>query len=181
MSIQHVRVVVVGGGIAGLTCLHALRSAGLPSLLLEKEAEVGGVWSPAGHPAVYEGLRLNTSAGISMIEPDKDFANRWQDRCPPHDDYVSHIADFVQRRGLREAIIVDTQVMQITGQGQYRFQVLARHRPTGERRQFVAEHIVSASGGQNVPFVPPILGAGSRDAAHLHSCEAFRNPCIFQG
>src|SRR5437867_4438278 len=36
------RVVIVGGGPAGLTAAYALMKAGLPSVVLEKEAQVGG-------------------------------------------------------------------------------------------------------------------------------------------
>jgi protoporphyrinogen oxidase len=36
------RVVIVGGGPAGLTAAHALTKAGVPAVVLEKEAQVGG-------------------------------------------------------------------------------------------------------------------------------------------
>lgn len=54
------RVLVIGGGIAGMTAARALADRGVRVVLVEREAELGGIWNSAplnGNAGVYEETR----------------------------------------------------------------------------------------------------------------------------
>ena len=52
-------VVVVGGGASGLSAAAALKRKGIDSVVLERDAQIGGTW--AGR---YDRLQLNTVRGF---------------------------------------------------------------------------------------------------------------------
>ena len=47
---EHVRVIVVGAGFAGIGAAIRLRQAGIDFQLLEKSGEIGGVWRDNTYP-----------------------------------------------------------------------------------------------------------------------------------
>lgn len=85
------RVVVVGGGPAGLAAAAALGRRGLPAVVLEQSASLGATWRGA-----YDRLRLNTSRLTSRLagEPYPAGAGLF----PSRDVFVAYLDRF---RGIR--------------------------------------------------------------------------------
>lgn len=54
--------VVIGAGLAGLTCAYMLRKRGIEAILLEKDPDIGGSWARR-HPK----LTLNTHRDLSSL------------------------------------------------------------------------------------------------------------------
>ena len=102
MSATGRRVVVVGGGIAGLTAAHVLALAGRDVLLLEGSAalggklralrSVGGVEVDVGAEAMLarrpEGVELATELGLPVVHPAVTTSRIWTEGRAPADAAV---------------------------------------------------------------------------------------------
>jgi flavocytochrome c len=65
---QEVDVLVVGGGLAGYSAAHEAASRGLDTLLIEKEAKIGGATILSGGSFAFAGTPLQRSLGIEDSE-----------------------------------------------------------------------------------------------------------------
>ncbi len=77
MSTYHTQVVVVGGGIAGLWTLHALRQAGYQAVLLESE-KLGGGQTLAAQGILHGGMKYALDGKVDDIAMRlRDMPGRW--------------------------------------------------------------------------------------------------------
>ena len=82
---EHVDVVVIGGGQAGLACSYWLSRAGVEHLVVDEQEEPGGAWR-----RTWPSLRLFSPASYSSL-PGR--------MMPPHPDVfppVSHVLDYLE-------------------------------------------------------------------------------------
>ncbi|WP_426233054.1 flavin-containing monooxygenase [Pararhizobium sp. DWP3-4] len=85
-------VVVIGGGLSGLTAAHALKLRGIDTLILEKENDVGMPWARR-HPQ----LTLNTHRDLSSLPGLKYPVGTGA--FPKRDSVVAHLRDFREKHG----------------------------------------------------------------------------------
>ncbi|MBP2293730.1 MSMEG_0569 family flavin-dependent oxidoreductase [Azospirillum rugosum] len=157
----HVPVVIVGGGQAGLSVSHHLKKLGIDHLVLEKN-RVGHSW------------RNDRWDTFCLVTPN------WQCRLPDYpyqgtdpkgfmlkDEIVAYLEGFARMVDppIREGVSV-TRVGKGPRGG---FEV-----ETSEGR-LTADHVVVATGGYDVPIVPPYAHALTKDVAQIHSVD-YRNP-----
>jgi cyclohexanone monooxygenase len=105
---QHVDVVIVGAGIAGLYMLHRLRALGLTTRVFEKGDGVGGTWYWNRYP----GARCDIESMDYSYSFSDDLQQEWQwseryARQPEILRYVNHVAD---RFDLRRDVTFNTLV-----------------------------------------------------------------------
>src|SRR6266511_4069806 len=85
--------VVVGGGACGLAAAATLARAGVPSLVLERESELG-----SSRARRYDTLRLNTVRWTSTL-PGYRFPRRYG-AYPARDSVVEYLRDYARRHEL---------------------------------------------------------------------------------
>ncbi|MGZ8632115.1 MAG: flavin-containing monooxygenase [Actinomycetota bacterium] len=158
-------VIVVGAGQSGLAAARALRTHGMPTLVLEAGDRPAGSW-----PRYYDSLRLFSPAEFSAM-PGMPFPGE-PGRYPDRDE----VADYLERyaKGLDVEIRFDTRV-ETVHQDARGFVVLA-----ADGRSFRASGIVTASGSFSSPYRPTLTGEESFTGELVHVAD-YRSPAPYVG
>jgi 4-hydroxyacetophenone monooxygenase len=166
---QGFLVAVIGAGMGGLNAAMQLKKAGIPYVVIEKNAEVGGTW----HENRYPGARVDTPSRnyFHAFAVDYPCPNPF---CPQvvNEGYMNWIAD---EFGLRDDIVFDTEVTSIAwNEGGKIYDIVATG-PDGERR-WRANAVISCIGFLNRPNMPEIEGAKSFEGRIIHTSRWPENP-----
>jgi putative flavoprotein involved in K+ transport len=144
--------VVVGGGSAGLSAAAALRSRGVPVVLLERGPSVGTAWRQR-----HAELRLNTSRVLSALPRSRISrdAGRWVSR----DDFIAHLESFAacQNLDLRFGVAVERIDRAAAG--------WCLRTDGGDVH---ADQVVVATGHERVPYEPDWPGRDDFEQPLLH-------------
>src|SRR5579862_3919343 len=97
-------VVIIGAGLSGLLCAIRLQQAGVPFVIVEKNADVGGTW----YENAYPGCRVDNPNHMYSFsfEPNHDFPQYYSTQ-PVLLEYFRKVAD---KYRLRRHIRFDTTV-----------------------------------------------------------------------
>lgn len=148
-------VLVVGGGASGLSAAGALTTRGIDTVVLERDAAIGGTWARR-----YDRLHLHTMreySGLAHLPIPRRFP-----RYLSRDDVVTYLREYAERFRLR--VMTGVQVLRIaTEAGGWRVDTTS-----GEWR---APVVVVATGQYRVPLLPAWPGAGSFRGRLSHSVE----------
>jgi cation diffusion facilitator CzcD-associated flavoprotein CzcO len=88
------RVVIIGGGASGLSAAAALTRAGIETVVLDRDQQIGGTWSRR-----YDRLRLHTVRGFSGLA--YYAIPRRYPRYLSRDDFVAYLDEYARHFGLR--------------------------------------------------------------------------------
>lgn len=154
------RVLVIGAGVAGLCAAIRLQGAGIPYVVIEKNAEVGGTWYENRYP----GCGVDTPNHIYSYSFAKHDWSRYFALQGEIQGYFEGVADqFNVRPNIRFNTRVET--------ARYDEEHLCWHVRTvnedGGEHDYVADILISAVGLLNVPKLPAIPGL-----------ESFEGPCF---
>ncbi|MDN3296354.1 ArsO family NAD(P)H-dependent flavin-containing monooxygenase [Streptomyces ficellus] len=162
---QHVDVVVVGGGQAGLAAGYHLRRQGVDIVVLDAGSSPGGAWQHT-----WDSLRLFSPAAYSSLpgrlmpaQPGEAYPDAWH--------VVDYLADYEKRYDLPV---------------QHGVQVGSVHRDGGrlhvesDAGPWRARAVVSATGTWSRPFIPAIPGRDAFAGRQLHTA-GYRRPADFAG
>jgi hypothetical protein len=151
---------IVGAGIAGIIHLHYARQAGLDAQVLEAREGLGGLWRVL--PA-WQDIQLSTADwAIGELPLAGPLAPQIQ----------ANIQAWADRFALHDGIRLGCAVQRAHHDGSvWRLQTAQ-----GELR---ARHLVAASGGHNLPIIPPVQRRDSR-IDEWHAC-ALHEPAALAG
>jgi putative flavoprotein involved in K+ transport len=163
---EHVDVMVIGGGQSGLATAHALLREGLSPVVLEASGRTAGSW-----PYYYESLTLFSPARYSYL-PGMPFPGADPDRYPHRDEVVAYLSAYAAR--LDADIRTGRRVTGLRrGDGGFEAEVQG-----GER--LAARAVVAASGTFGRPYRPVLPGLEGFTGRVLHAAE-YRSPEPFAG
>lgn len=159
-SVESVDVVVIGGGQAGLAMGYYLARDKRDFVILDAGSRVGDAWRRRWDslrlftPAKYDGLPGMPFPGDGLRFPTK-----------------GEEADYLEVYATRFALPVRTgiRVERVRREGD-EFLIEA-----GSSRQWRANSVVLATGGEQIPFVPALAHRIADSTMQLHSSE-YRNP-----
>ena len=159
------QVAIVGAGMSGLLIAHRLQQAGIPFVIFEKNADVGGTWYENSYP----GCRVdNPNHNYSY-----SFAQRhdWPLHFSTQDVLLDYLCRCADAFGLREHIRFNTEVVAATW-SENDLTWTVRVRPSdGAEESIVAGAVVSAVGQLNRPSYPDIPGRESFAGPSFHSAR----------
>ena len=157
---QHLPVIVVGGGQAGMSVSYCLCRAGVDHLVFERHTR-------------FHSWKEDRWDSFCLVTPN------WQCRLPDHpytgddpegfmlkDEIVDYVESFAARfdAPLREGVTV-TRVEQVGGQ----------YEVDTSDGAYSADHVVVCSGGYDRPVTPPFAGSLDPSILQMHS-KQYRRP-----
>ncbi len=158
------RVIVVGGGPAGLACAAELGRRGIPALVLEQSNAIAASWRTR-----YDRLRLNSSRWFAKL-PKERYA-RGTGLFPSADELVGYLEGYAERRGVEVRLRTRVERIEREGGG------WLVHTPGGE---LAADQVIVASGYAHTPFIPDWPGRERFGGPLMHVAD-YRNAEPFRG
>ncbi|MFF0296291.1 ArsO family NAD(P)H-dependent flavin-containing monooxygenase [Kitasatospora sp. NPDC004614] len=162
---RHTRVLVVGGGQAGLAAGYYLRRAGLDFAILDAARSPGGAWQH-----YWESLRLFSPAAFSSL-PGRPMPHQPGHEYPDAAHVVRYLAEYEERYELPVHRPVDVTSVESAPDGLI---ALTSH---GTWR---ADAVIFATGSWQRPFTPYVPGQRDFAGRQLHT-HHYRTASRFAG
>ena len=160
------RIVIVGGGAAGLSAAGALKRRGLDSLVLDRNARVGDVWAQR-----YDRLRLHTVySSIAHYSLPRHYP-----KYPTKDQYVEYLRAYA--RHFKLDIVAGCAVQRVGPANDSAPPGWLVASDCGEWR---ARVVVLATGQYGTPLVPEWPGRAEFAGQLIHSAD-YRNARPYMG
>lgn len=150
---------VIGGSQAGLSMGYYLAQQGIDFVILEASQRIGDQWRNR-----YDSLHLFTPARFSRLvgKPLPGDPNR----APTKDEMAGYLEAYAAEFQL--PVLLDAHVDRLGWDG-------TQFRVTAGERTFQANQVVVATGGYQVPHIPPFASQLDPLIHQMHSFE-YRNP-----
>ena len=161
------RVVVVGGGPAGLSTAAALTRCGVDALVVDRDQRVGGSWARR-----YERLHLHTVRRFSGLAH-YDIPGSYP-RYLSKDEYATYLAEYAERFKLRVALAEEVTAVRRAAGGGPAFEVGT------SRRTIATEIVIVATGHYAEARVPRWPGVDDFGGRFVHSAD-YRSGREFAG
>jgi putative flavoprotein involved in K+ transport len=165
-ALVNARIVIVGGGAAGLSAAGALKRRGLDSIVLDRSARVGDVWAQR-----YDRLRLHTAHSSIAHYP----LPRHYPRYPTKDQYAEYLRAYA--RHFKLDIVAGCTVRRV---GQAADSARPSWLVASDCGEWRAQVVVLATGQYGDPVVPEWLGRTEFAGRLIHSAD-YRNAQPYTG
>lgn len=161
-KVKHTRypVVIVGAGFAGIGAAITLRKLGIDFVILEKAAEIGGVWRDNSYPDC--GCDVPSALYSYSFAPnpfwDRLFAKQGQIKQYTHDT--------AEKFGVLPHVHLDTELLQaqwIADEKNWQLET--------SQGLFTAQFVIMACGPMHVPITPKIKGLETFTGRQFHSSQ----------
>jgi cation diffusion facilitator CzcD-associated flavoprotein CzcO len=173
----HVRIGIIGAGVAGLTTAKVLLQAGHDVVVYDRVDDVGGVWSASRR---YPGLTTQSPKAqysFSDFPMGKDLPE-W----PAGAQVQGYLAAYADHFGVTEHLRLGTDVLRATPLGEGRWELETRPSSGGTPAVDQVDGLVAANGVFCEPAMPVLPGqeeftaAGGRVLAgtQMHDAETAR-------
>lgn len=159
------KVLIIGGGLAGITAAYRLAQAGLQFVVIERSPGPGGVWNDNRYP----GCRLDTpnfAYGLSFA-PKHD----WPQEFSRQGEILAYLNSVVDAAELRDRFEFDSEVLRCEYDAEsVKWSVTVR-RSDGREFVHVVDVVLSAVGHLNRPKEPEIPGREEFLGRAFHSAQ----------
>lgn len=160
---EHVDVLIVGAGLAGLQMLHEVRTIGLTVRVYEAGGDAGGTWYWNRYPGArcdVESLEYSYQFS-DELQQDWEWTRRYADQAEIM-RYIQHVMD---RFDLERDIEFHTRVQQMV----YSDATASWTVRTDTGHEITARYVITATGCLSEPNVPEIPGLDSFAGDVLHT------------
>ena len=158
-------VAVVGAGMSGILAGHRFGQAGVPYVILEKNADVGGTWLENTYP----GCRVDVPNHLYSYS----FApTEWTQHFSSQDVLLDYFRSCADDFGVREHVRFGTEVLGATWSDETgTWSVRVRDVASGDEEVLEVQALVSAVGQLNRPSLPDIEGRDRFAGPSFHSAQ----------
>ncbi|MBS7700174.1 MULTISPECIES: NAD(P)/FAD-dependent oxidoreductase [unclassified Chelatococcus] len=158
------KVVVVGAGFSGLAMAVRLQEAGIPYVIIEKNAEVGGTWLDNHYPDC--GVDTPCHFFSYSFEPNPDWTHFFAKR----DEILDYILKCAKKYDIRRNIRFQEEVVRAEYRPDGTWTVRTR-RSDGVEIDIEADVFITAVGALNRPAIPQIPGLKDFKGPWFHTAE----------
>ncbi len=154
-------VAVIGAGVSGIVVARALKAAGIPYTVYEKNDEVGGTWWENRYP----GARVDVPSNLYSFSFN---AKAWSEHFSRRDEIADYMIATSKELGIRDAIRFGHDVRSARwdeASQLWHLTVVA----DGQAQQVTARAVITAVGLHNRPKYPDIPGLGEFAGDVVHS------------
>ena len=153
---------IIGAGASGLAVARNFKARGIPFEVLEREADLGGLWNMATRTGVvYESTHLVSAKTSTAFEdfpmPPENFPE-----YPSHAVVLDYFRAYVRHFGLGEHLVFNAQVADVAADGRGGFNVLVK----GEAAPRAYAGVVLANGHHCEPRIPIYPGNFTGEIMH---------------
>ena len=159
------KAVIVGAGFSGIAIAIKMQEAGIPYVIIEKNADAGGTWLEN----VYPGCGVDTPCHFYSYS----FApnSEWSSFFAKQGEILSYIHDCVSRYGIRDRIRFSEEVVVARYDEASAIWQLTTRKADGAEETLFANVLVSAVGALNQPQIPRIPGLDSFAGPAFHTAR----------
>jgi 4-hydroxyacetophenone monooxygenase len=158
------RVLIIGAGIAGLCAAIRLENAGVPYVVIEKNATIGGTW----HENHYPGAGVDTPSHIYSYS----FAKHdWTMHFALQAEIQSYFEDVADRYHVRPQIRFNTRVESARYDERSARWIVRTIDDAGTSQELSANILIGAVGYLNTPKLPAINGLESFAGPRFHTAR----------
>ncbi len=147
-----ISAVVIGAGLAGVCAAIQLTQAGVPFVILEKNADVGGTWFENSYPGC--GVDTPNHFFSYSFSPNNDWAHHFSKQG----EILDYIRDTAEKFGLRDHVRFGVEVTRASFDEDVNSWNLETLDAEGQVDQLKATVLLTAVGQLNRPSVPRIDG-----------------------
>lgn len=153
-------VIVIGAGFAGIGAAIKLREAGFDFIVLEKAAEIGGVWRDNSYP--------DCACDIPSALYSFSFAPnpKWSSFFARQEEIRDYTIDTAKKFGVIDSIRVNHELLQARWKEDEKVWILQTS--VGDYR---AHFVIMACGPMHKPVTPAIKGMETFTGASFHSAQ----------
>lgn len=159
------KALVIGGGMSGVLAAYRLQEAGIPFVLIEKNASVGGTWFENRYP----GARVDVGNHLYCysFEP----AHHWSEYFSQQGELQQYFEGVVNNHRLHDHIRFSTEVTRAVFDEDSKLWSVDTVDKDGRKEQYVVNSVISAVGQLNRPIYPDITGIESFSGQWCHSAN----------
>ena len=163
--LQGFRAVVIGAGFSGIAMAIKLQEAGIPYVIIEKNAEAGGTWLEN----VYPGCGVDTPCHFFSyaFEPNPE----WSTYFAKQSEILAYILKCVDRYGIREHIRFGEEVARAEYDEDATVWRIETRGADGAKASLTADVLITAVGALNRPQIPAIPGLDSFKGPMFHTAQ----------
>jgi cation diffusion facilitator CzcD-associated flavoprotein CzcO len=159
---QEVHVLIVGGGLSGISAaVHLLEAGERDLVLLEREAELGGVWRDNTYPGC--ACDIPSHVYSYTFAPNREWSRTYGERS----EIQEYLLGVAKERGVRDLVRFNAEVLEATWQED-------KHRWIVRTSDslYAARILVLATGGPlSEPAVPDLPGLEQFEGTVFHSAR----------
>lgn len=157
------KVLIIGGGMSGVLAAYRLKEAGIPFVVIEKNASVGGTWFENRYP----GARVDVGNHLYCysFEP----AHHWSEYFSQQQELQQYFEGVVSHHQLGEHFRLNTEVTSAVWDESRNVWVVSTVDKDGVKEDYEAQSVISAVGQLNRPTFPDIPGIDSFKGKWCHS------------
>lgn len=157
------KVLIIGGGMSGVLAAYRLQEAGVPFVLVEKNASVGGTWFENRYP----GVRVDVGNHLYCysFEP----AHHWSEYFSQQQELQEYFEGVINHHQLDQHIRFNTEVTRAVYDEDAGMWTVSTVDKDGVEEDCVVNSVISAVGQVNRPKLPQIEGVESFEGQWCHT------------
>ncbi|OGU51289.1 MAG: hypothetical protein A2080_04675 [Ignavibacteria bacterium GWC2_36_12] len=156
---NHWRIIIIGGGQAGLATSYHLKKLGEDFILLDEGEKIGDVWRKR-----WDSLRLFTPSQYDGL-PGFPFPSQYN-TFPTKDEMADYLGEYTKHFNL--PVLLETRVIKLSKTGSS-FNIVTSN------QTFTSDVVVICTGSNPSPFIPDFASEIDKNIFQTHSSQ-YRNP-----
>jgi 4-hydroxyacetophenone monooxygenase len=157
------QVVIIGAGASGIAAGIQFERLGIPYIIVERQADIGGTW----HLNHYPDARVDTNSYLYQFKFEKNYP--WTEYFASQGEVKRYLEHIAKKYGVYDKIRFNVSLDRAVYDSGRHSWVLDLTGADGEAEQLVANFVISGAGLFSTPKLPDIEGIESFQGDTFHT------------